>query len=310
MHGLITNLKTRNITITHGELLLKDYKVILKSLFDSENSPETFFHNLNNILQKNTSLTYDELYNLDIITYLLLLCSIRANSFGGILLTTFTEKDDKGKDIPINVEIKLSKTIDNLQHFNKKNYTNTIPFDLGEIIVDIPTVYNLVHNTNAQFIKNFKVNGILLTNEKYQACIDDLPVKLLLQTNKHTQYLQKKIEDIYFFNGNNKKYDIKLSAKLLEYVFLIKFLFSENLKTIYDNIFYLSKIFHMSAEYLENCNYGEFLIYVKKAEAYLKTTASTQQTNTSHNITDNFDFNQFYTKGNKGGSVANSEFTP
>ena len=89
MNGLYTKLNLLDKEIIHGELNVKDYKIILKCLLGDTLDVPALFLNLNNILLKITNLKKEELYNLNIIEYFLLLLSIRTNSIGGIIFATY-----------------------------------------------------------------------------------------------------------------------------------------------------------------------------------------------------------------------------
>jgi hypothetical protein len=255
MTGFITAVKIGEKTVYFNELSLKKYKTILKSLLNDPIDTDNLFLNLNCILQEITSLSKQEILELNILEYFLLLISIRQISIGNIIFATY--KDEQSS---MNIEIDLEKTCieirDCLNNFTPLEYKD----DLIKLAFNIPQIKNIFQKDN-----NIYCN--------YDT--DNLPIKYLPIITENVKKLFKKINTFYFFKSPIEKYSVFLTINLTDYVQLIKILFNENLLTIYNNIFYLNKICHISAEYLENCTYGEFKIFVKKVQEMQQAT--TQQ---------------------------------
>lgn len=249
MSELLTVLKLPNKEIVYKELKLKQYKIILKCLYSDPIDVPNLLLNLNNILAQITNLTEEQVSNLNLLEYLLLLTEIRITGIGSSIFAI-----QNNSDKTINIEIPLVKTSAQIY----KCLENFKPL----VYEDSKTVLNFLLPS----IKNLTSKEFLFVDEN----IEDLPVRYLKIIEKYTKEINKFFEDYYFFNPGIKDFNLKLSLNKYEYIQLIKILFNENLLSIYDNLFYLSKICNMSSEYLENGTYGEFKVFVKKTEELLQ----------------------------------------
>jgi len=286
---LLTVLKISNKEITYKELKLKQYKVILKCLYADPIDTSNLLLNLNSILTQITNLTQEEILNLNLLEYLLLLTEIRVTSIGSSIFAVYNTENE-----PINIDIPLNKTIneikDSIEHFTPILYKDTIT----EIIFDLPLVKNFL-------TKEF----FYIKEEEY---IKKLPVKYLKIINKNFTKINQYFNKYNFYNPGIEKYRIKLSLNKSDYIQLIKILFNENLLSIYDNIFYLSKICNISSEYLENSTYGEFKIFVKKTEEILQKQIKQPSIKVESNNFEPVDINSLY--GNDiTPNISSSEFT-
>jgi hypothetical protein len=288
---LLTELQLSNKVIVYKELKLKHYKNILKCLYSEPINPSNLFLNLNFILEQITNLTKEEIINLNCLEYLLLLLEIRTISIGSSIFAIYNTESK-----PVNIDISLNKTITEV--LNCLNNFKPLQFKDKNIELNfvIPVVKDLMY-------KKF-----LYVKED----VNQLPLKYLKTINYHSKEMNKYIEQYYFFKPSVKEYSIKLSLETTNFIQLIKILFNENLLSVYDNIFYLCKICNMSAEYLENCTYGEFRIFVKKTEEMLqkqiKQPPVVEQSNESAQF-DPVDINSLY--GNDTPiNITPSEFTP
>lgn len=287
MSDFLTELKFTNKKIIYKELKLKQYKTVLKCLYTDPIDVPNLLLNLNNILTRVTNLTEDEILNLNLLEYIFLLTEIRTTSIGSSIFAIYNNSDT-----PINIEIPLKKT--SIEVLNCLNNFKPLIYEDSKIILNfsIPLVRNL---TNKKF---------LYVNED----IENLPVRYLKIIQNYTNKLDNYFNQYYFFNSGIKEYDLKLSLNKNEYIQLIKILFNENLLSIYDNLFYLSKICNISSEYLENCTYGEFKIFVKKTEEILQKQIKPIPS-TDNNAYDPVDINSLY--GNDiSPNITPSEFTP
>jgi hypothetical protein len=284
---LLTELQLSNKIVVYRELKLKHYKNLLKCLYSEPINVSNLFLNLNFILEQITNLTKEEITNLNCLEYLLLLLEIRTTSIGSSIFAIYNAENE-----PVNIEIPLNKTIVEIQ--NCLNNFKPLQF------IDANVELNFI----VPQIKDLTIKKYLWVKED----ISNLPLKYLKNINQYTKKINKYIEQYYFFNPNVEKYSIKLSLKTTNFIQFIKILFNENLFSIYENIFYLSKICNMSAEYLENCTYGEFKIFVKKTEEMLQKQTTPLQVNEEQEFTP-IDINSLY--GNKNiADISPSEFTP
>jgi hypothetical protein len=296
VNGLYTKLKLLDKEIIHGELNVKDYKVILKCLLGDTLDIPALYLNLNSILLKITNLKEDELYNLNIIEYFLLLLSIRSNSIGGIIFATYNGEKK------INLQIPLNEIIEELTFFLENYQPLAINIKNVSTTITIPKIKEFISKEDLSFTNNIIVNSNTTID------IEQLPVCVYKQINDKINFLKKDINNLHFYKPVVEDYIIKFSSNLNEYVSLIKILFNENLLSVYDNIFYLSKVSNFSAEYLENCTYGEFKLFVKKTENLYKNTTSTPtQSLPVEDEMDQVDIDSLY---GRDLNITPSEFTP
>lgn len=291
MKGLQTKLTLLDKEVLYSELCVRDYKTILKCLLGTSIDIPALFLNLNSILVNITNLTKEQLLELNIIEYFLLLLKIRTTSIGSIIFATYNGERK------INLQIPLIKAIEELEiylsnyipiNFNVKNLTYKLV---------LPKVKDFITNSDLTFIENSNTSNF-----------EKLPIKVYKNINKNINLFKESINSMYFFNPVVDNYTINFSSNLEDYVSLIKILFNENLLSIYDNIFYLSKICNLSAEYLENCTYGEFKIFVKKIENLYNN--SSQPTDIPASEEPEFEQIDIQSLYGAGVQVSASEFTP
>lgn len=254
MSDLYTKIQLSQIEVTYKELSVKDYKVILKCLLGNTIDIKHLFLNLNKILTGITDLTEKQLLELNCLDYLLLLTNIRTTSIGASIFAVY-----KNENNTINIDILLDNTMNEIRECQNSFTPFVCCTTVRDLNFRIPLIKDIVSNRQLPFIEQ---------------SIEDLPVKYLKPIKKNIEKFRKIIDKYFFFNSPVKKYSIKLSTDIKDYIQLIKILFNEDLLTVYDNIFYLSKICNMSADYLESITYGEFKVFVKKTEEMLqkKTT--------------------------------------
>jgi hypothetical protein len=297
MAGFLTTLYLyKKQPIIYKELTLKEYKNILKSLLSDPIDTDSILLNLNRILINITSLKEEELINLNLLEYLALLVNIRQVSIGNSIFATYKTETDN-----INIEINLQETFDEIINCLKKDRTIIINDNNINLKLSIPKIKNLLNkNDNLYCDQN----------------INDLPAKYFAPINNKINTLNKQINNFYFFKSPIEKYSIKLSLKLIDYFQLIKILFNDNLLTIYNNIFYLSKICHLTPDYLENSTYGEFKIFVKKVQEMSEQSASNtnnqSEVDSDANDFDPVDIDSLYGNENEEppSNITRSEFTP
>jgi hypothetical protein len=287
--SLLTAVSVNNKNIVFKELKLKDYKTILKCLISEPIDTDSLFLNLNNILVKITNLTLEDVLNLNLLEYLLLLTHIRITSVGSAIFGVYKNNEES-----INVEINLYKTIQTLETFLQEFKENNYKDNTLTLTTIIPSINDLINNKDPIYIKE-NVNKLSI---KYLKVVKSL-------TEKYNQFIQ----NFYFYKSPIEKYSIKLSFIKKEYCQLIKILFNENLLNVYDSIYYLCKLSHLTPKYLENCTYGEFKIYVKKTEEILYKNNKPPVENNHEPLYDPVDISSLY--GNEDDPpITRSEFTP
>lgn len=297
------------------ELLLKDYKTILKVLLGDNPNIENLFKNIDIILEKYSNLNIYEIEELDFIDYLIILAEIRNISFSGILKLQI---EDDGKKVTLNLNLyDIIETFYSIKKdFNISKKTN---FEKYDIIYRLPTISELA---SCQYDDRFELDATIFIDEIYHnsenICViqknlpisdrnelfNKLPAKYSLKVVKDIKALDDKLKKINLINLLNypdigKKCNLPFDFNIRNITFLIKMLFSDDLMSMYESFYTMSE--KMSPEYLDNCTPGEFGLYIKIYESKLKQQNSNPQNvnNVEPSPMDNFEQR-----------VENSEFTP
>jgi hypothetical protein len=253
------------------ELTVKQYKILLKSLF-TEDLDNTFLLNINNILTNVTTLSNDDLLKLNFIQYFALFVFLRATSFGSTLSLIINDSNKK-----VNLDVDLNKTLYNLSSLLQLE-EKLITENNISITVGLPSIKTLIEQglDLTSFIKKITIKDITTTDiNDYNQILNKLKPKHINLVNQYYTKAIKNLQTLLFFKPVEKKYNIPFISTSEEILYLLKLLFGENLINIYDDIFYLSKHINMSAEYLENCTPGEFKIFAKNLEEMLSVTDTT-----------------------------------
>ena len=284
--NFVSNFSLSEKNILYSELKVKHLKNIYKCLVGETANPETVFTNLNNILQKITSLNKTDLDNLSFLDYFLLLFEIRCSSIGNLIY--IQPHDNENTKIEINI-YKLIAILNNL-NINKLLINDQI--DGIEIFYKLPTVNDLLlllptNQIYTLFIQKIILNNthINLTDLSYNdkcEVLEKLPVKVTTQILKKASIILKAFNETNLlsttFGLENKNLCFNLNIQNL--INILNILFGEQLMTLYENIFMLCKAGNFTPEYIENCTPGEYILFVKKLDALLnQQTISNDDTN-------------------------------
>ena len=77
-----------------------------------------------------------------------------------------------------------------------------------------------------------------------------------------------------------KNRTLKFTPTFKTLMWYTKLFFSEPLNTLYDNLFYLSYRAHIDPSYIEQCNIGEYMYFIKKLEQVLHEQQQANDGNT------------------------------
>lgn len=270
-----------NKNIFFNELKVKHLKNIYKCLVGEDLNPETLFTNIDNILEKITSLSKTEINDLSFLDYFLLLLEIRCTSIGNLIY--IQPQDNENTKIEINI-YKLIKILNDINL--NVSLTRDVIDDI-EIFYQLPTINNLLSLTDSSQLYSFFIKKIILnnldinlteiSNSDKSKILEKLPVKIT------TQILKKVSSIIKIFNETNllsTTYGLENKTMLFNLdvqnlVSVLKIVFGEQLMTLYENIFMLCKAGNFTPEYIENCTPGEYILFVKKLDALLNERIST-----------------------------------
>lgn len=297
MSSYLTTFTINSKQVICKELYLKDYKTILKCLVNDPVDVNELLLNLNEILVNLTNLSKQEILSLNIFEYFYLLIKIRMISLGSSIFAIYNEEDKS-----INVEINLQKTLDELEKLLSQKFKYEYSDEYFKINFDTPSIEKILFDSDYIFIKS------ILTNDNLNLTVNDLPVSYIKTLNNQNRIIHNTIKQYYFYKSSIQKYSVSFASDLNNYIQLIKILFNDNLLSVYDNIYYLSKFCYLSPQYLEECTYGEFKIFVKKTEEILLKKASKIKTDSDTEI-EPVDINSLYGDDNIS-SITKSEFTP
>jgi hypothetical protein len=277
-----------SVKLVEREVLIKEfnfglYRNLLKCLINENTPNNILFQHYCFLIKKTTNLSKKEIYNLTYIDFLLLLLYIRAYSIGdGLKLIFHSEKTDETTTQPVNIDLSLEATIQyitsilqplvNLQ-VTLKNLTVHLQLPTIKSILNIETITPELIVT--MFIKQIQINNqvILFANlseEAINKIIEALPITLFnsikQNINIHINVLQK----LNFFGtlttktNFNKELLLLPNIKILFYV--LQLAYNNDLQSMYDNIFLLTKAGNFSPSYLDSCSPGEVFVFIKKLE--------------------------------------------
>jgi hypothetical protein len=277
-----TFLHTKNVT--YSELKLKHLKIIQKCLIGEPDS-DIVLLNINNIFSEITNLTKEEINELNLIDYFILLSHIRSMSIGNIVYAELTQQKNVKLNINIEEIIKQLSSIDyknllkddTLENGITVKYKLPTPNELSQLQTNdietfcIPFIESII--INGTEFKIYKFN----TDEKIQT-IQKLPAKVISN-------LYKKIYSLLeIYSKTNLLEHIKgvsefipFSFNIKSYISLITLLYGDQLLSLYDNIFLLCKFGNFTPEYIEECTPGEYYIFCRKLETYMAKKQEAEQ---------------------------------
>ena len=315
MNSFINVLDVFGKDVQIKELLLKDYRTILKCLLGDTPNVKNLFENIDIIMEKYSSLNLYEIEELDFIDYLIILAKIRNISLSGVLKLRM---DDEGKIATLHLS--LSDVIQTFYDI-KKDFLKSEKNNFGkyEIVYRLPTLSEL---ESCQYDDRFELDATIFIDKIYHnsenICViqknlpindrnelfNRLPAKYSLKVVKDIKALDDKLKKINLINLLNhpdigEKCILPFDFNIRNITFLIKMLFSDDLMSMYESFYTMSE--KMSPEYLDNCTPGEFGMFIKIYESKLKQQNSNPQNVNNIEPSPMNNFEQ---------TVENSEFTP
>lgn len=286
MAGFTTKINLLQDSIFIRELKVKHFKVLLKTLLGDEPNVEDVFQNLADVLTTITPYSINDLRNVSIIDFLLIVLYIRCISIGNTIKLEVTN------ETKTQITLDLYKVIETLK--TPINFTFTQKIDNLKIKYKLISINDFLFNSNTDnelsIIKNY-ISKIYFTDFEYIdiANLNDddflqlfkaLPASYGSIIFKHITELIKKINKINLLKHLASK-NISLFFNTKTFTFILQILFSKNLFPLYENIFALAKFAGISPEYIEECTPGEYTIFVKLLERILKEQTAQQKVSNS-----------------------------
>jgi len=267
---------------THNEIFVSDLKVILKSLLETETTPQILLDCLYNLLLTKTSFNDTEIKQLNVFEFLHLLFELRLRSGSGVVVLTLnTDTDKNNTNLHINLDNINNQIIDLINNYPQQVFTKNnfkmfvgIPFFKNIFNLEDPVlscIYKIEH-------KNCSIDFKQLSLSQKKYIIEKIPLKdynyFLKKINEFLNSIQK-IDFLNMYNINNLHLPVTLDFRCI--VSIIQLLFYENLLNLYQNIFLLCKHANFAPDYIENMTLGELTLYTKMLEITLnnKLTSST-----------------------------------
>jgi hypothetical protein len=259
-------------SVFYKELKVKHLKVVYKSLLGDAPDPEIVFINFDKIITSLTTVTEKQINNFNFIEYFLLLLEFRITSIGNIVFAQLQDSSTK-------VEFNLNKIKQQLQKLNNKQ--QNINYNDTTVVFDYPNINELLYiNKNKNFenvyicfikqiiIKDKVIDFKNISIEEKNNIFELLPAKL------SSKLIKLVVESIEQFNKVNlvsyltslKNVTLAFNFNIVNLIIFLKFIFGDNLLSLYENIFALCKLGNLTPEYIENCTPGEYLLLVKKLE--------------------------------------------
>jgi hypothetical protein len=263
-----------NKQIKFTELKVKHLKIIYKCLIGEIPDPKIVFYNLNNILCEITSLSNREIEKLNFIDYFTILLELRRVSIGNSIFVELTET----KNVKIEVDIQqLLNKIPKYKHIlvSDKIHNLTVQYRLPSIS-EVDQISENKQPYNFNFYKNF-ISQICINNKIFnlykekntniETFLNRLPARVTSAVIKKTLYFLKETNINLFTNVKGlENRQLFLNCNIINLIYILKFIFGEQLLSLYDNIFALCKIGNFSPEYIENCTPGEYILFIKRLE--------------------------------------------
>ncbi len=265
--------KLTNESVVCSELKVKDYKEILKCTLGDEPDQNIFIETICEVLEHTTNKTADFFKNLSVVDLFVLLLDLRINSQGDVCKVVVT-KDEK----QMNLELRLDYIRDEVLELYKQSLTGDIKQNSLEVSFECPGLNRLMEQTDEEylyFIKNFKSKKIIEvnSNEQARALFDKLPAKVSLEIiKKFEEFVRIFAKHNFLARYNITDQQLAFLPSLSSLIWFVKLLFNEPLDVFYDNLFYLSHLGHLNAQYVEHCSVGEYLLFVSQ----LKRTVSSK----------------------------------
>ena len=268
-------------TILCSELKVKQYKELLKTTYGEEPNIQIFLETLWDILAELTGKQKIFFKQINIIDLLLVVLQIRIASQGDACDIILTHEGKKA-----NVEMKLDCCIEDIQHTFCCNLEQTISYNGVDIIIGCPSSERLLETTEEDYLHyikeaRFTLNGEtahvnIEHNTRAKQIFEQLPPHISMRIFKYVTDFNTIASELNLLDRYGCiEQTINFMPSLESLMWFTKLLFSESLEGFYNNVFYLSYLGHMNAEYIENCTPGEYLLFTQTLQNNLNTNNQT-----------------------------------
>lgn len=280
-------------TLICSELQVKDYKEILKSSYGEDVNMQLFIETLCEVFATISKKTPDYFKNLNLIDLFCFLLDVRVNSQGDECKVIITRDDTK---------MTLSLRLDYIKEELKALFGSiTKRIDQGaiSIVFECPSIQRILQPAKEEYLAFIRGCYIkreertqfveITTNEQAEQLIEKLSPKTLMHIIDQFEQFYRVFYNVNFLSRysipNQRLSFVPSLDSLLWYT---KLTFSESLETFYSNLFYLSHLGNMGADYIENAVVGEYNYFVGQLRQTLASKNSSEDSN--QNMQDNTGF--------------------
>lgn len=245
-------------TIVCTELLVKDYKDLIKNLYGETLNDAQVIDSVCSLLCSVTNKPKDVFMQMSVVDLFCLLLEIRMNSLGEICPIIITKNENKNK-----AQLNLQDIKNDLMSVLEP----IILYENLQITIGCPCIKDLLDSFKGEyvsFIKKIVIKDkefILTSNEERQFLLSQLPIKAYIEITKAVDNLIEELNSINFLNNYEDEFlGFSLSPNSL--IWYIKLFYGEPLDVFYKNFFELCYRGNMNPVYLENISVGEYNYFI------------------------------------------------
>lgn len=281
---MFVNFTIGEKTYSCKELEMGNYKEILKATYGDSPNQLTVSQNICHILSNLFSKPYNYFYKeINVLEVYLLLLHIRVNSLGNLTDVTLTENKQK-----TNVKINFNKILkrltelfiqcDNVELELNKKITISLSLPSLEKLLDKPEDYTSLY-TKKISIKQSSTNTLTFTEySDIQSLLDNISAKHTTSLIQGINQIIENINKVNLLDFTNMKNQILVFSPVIDsFVWFVKFIYSESLDVLYNNLFHLSYTGKIDLNYLEKCTPGEYFYFTNKLQQTLKEQQTSSQ---------------------------------
>lgn len=264
------------------ELQVKDYKELLKCSYGENPNKHIFVEILCTVLANisNKPLTY--IKSLNIIDLFCLLIDMRANSLGVCNVTL--KQNEQTFNLELNLNLIKEETAD---LFN--SLSTIIEHGDVKVVFECPSLERLLEPTTDEylsyikgsfFIKNDKEHFIEInTNSQAELLFDKISPKISLKIiESFNEFVEKITKKNYLAHYGFNEQQLIFIPSIDSLIWFTKLLFSEDLSSFYENLFYMSYTGKMDLQFLENSAVGEYNYYIGLLRQVIAAKNSSKET--------------------------------
>lgn len=288
------------------ELLVKDYKELLKTTYGPEVDAQVFLANFNNLfkglIQTKEREDFDVL-NLSVEQLLLFLFDLRINTLGPTCKLVLTEKTKEDKERKSNVFFNLEHAKEDIKNHLNRFFVKRIEYNDLTIELGSPSLRRILesnvnpHNYENYFLcvkgghlKSKTMTLNVSSNDLAKTLLETLPVALTSEIiSFYKNYLSSttEINFLSLYDDTDKTF-LGVQLTLEAIIYYTKLFFSEDLDVFYNNVFFISKLANINLSYLETeCTPGEYLYFTRKL-----ISSSDKQKNSDEPATNDVDLDE------------------